>query len=84
VIVFTSDAPQLDQRCLILPVIDLQAHAVGALDDSAHCAFDDEAGVQGEGHAVSDLELALDFGLLAGWHGKELYAQYRSVFKTLL
>jgi hypothetical protein len=43
-----------------------------------------QAGVQDDGDAVSDLELVLVIWLLAGGHGKELYAQRRCVFKTLL
>jgi hypothetical protein len=27
--------------------------------------------VQGDGHAVSDLEFALVFGLVSDWHGEE-------------
>ena len=63
--------PQFHQRRLLLPVIHLQAHAVRALDDGADDSFDEPPGVQRHRDALADFELALVFGLLAGWHAKE-------------
>jgi hypothetical protein len=63
--------PQLDQRRLVVPVINLRAHAVGAFDDSADDAFDEPPRVQGHSDAVTDFERVL--WLLAG-HGGEQYS----------
>ena len=50
---------------------DLQMRAVRAVDDSSHRPVSELACVQGDGHAVSDLELVFVTRLGAGWHAKE-------------
>jgi len=41
--IITSDAPAFDERGLILPVVHLQSHPVGTVDDGFHDGVDDTA-----------------------------------------
>ena len=60
--------PQINQRRLVLPVVNLQSDAVCAIDNGLHNPTSDPACRQAHGNAVADLELAL---WLVARHGEE-------------
>jgi len=55
---YLYDLPFTHQRRLVVTEVDLEAHAIGVLDDRLDDAIDDFAAVHGDLNGITDVEFA--------------------------